>query len=119
MTALTFLTSSAFANCRINLETRGLTPTQVSEVKTLLAKKNYTVARKLQGNETDLYVQMYELQNCIPGFSALYESSGGYQLQAPALNLDVDRTVTFSKMSFKRRLYQSLKNNLSKIPACH
>ena len=116
--AFLVVANSAFANCRVDLEIRGFSPAQEEEVKRILASKKFVIAKTKQGNEVDLYVQMYQLENCLPGFSDIYELSGGYQIKSQMLNLTVDRTVTFNRFTFKKRLFQSVKSRLEKIPAC-
>ncbi len=110
---------SAFANCRINLETSGLSASQKSEVSQILKTKNYTVAKKLIGNETDFSVKIFKVENCIPGLSEIYETGGGFEISSAAQNIEVRKEGRFSRIMFSRNQFGLLKAALSKLPSCH
>lgn len=116
--AIASLTTSAFGACRIKLDQEGLTPSQVSEVKTILTKKGYTVAKGVQGNETEFLVRIFKVTNCVPGFDEIYQTGGGYEIYSAAYNIDVRNEGRFSRMNFQRNQFNRLKAGLGKIPAC-
>ncbi len=112
------LSASAFADCRISLKTSGLSKSRIEEVKTLLKEKNYTVAKRLQGSETEMNISIFKVDNCVPGFDELYEVGGGFEILSPAHNIDIRKEGRFVRMFFSMRQFGMLKTELAKIPAC-
>ena len=113
------LCEGVMADCRVKLESNSLTKNQMTEVAQILKEKNFIVAKKLQGNETEFSVNIFKVENCVPGFDEIYETGGGFEISSPAHNIDIRHEGRFSRFFFGHNQFNKLKASLLKIRACH
>jgi len=111
------ITNSASANCLVELETQGLSTSQEAQVKNILKSKNYRINNKTRGDH-DLRIEMGTVENCIPGFDAVFNKISFYRVESATMNIFSYKTKSVSRLSGSKVLFSSLKTTMNKLKNC-